>query len=338
VARRTLRFAGQDFDFPTVVEQQDDGAQSESVLADYFPEINLRFAPKTSRGGRLGRQTQPVTPEISLRQAQQAAGGAAGGGAGASTAAAAGNVLTVERPAWLDEVLGSLKPTETETPKTETEVPGSTGPSTVSKRSLLDFTPRMASPQTVDEAITYLYETQLGRTPAQSEIQSWAGREEFADKGLSAQEWDALRGAFRETPEYKSLSEMVPSDTPKDTGRSLQLNYPQTTSTATTAGGGTPAAASTTTTTATPAPAGQTSPTASYSEARSFTPTNASPQTPEEAVKFLYQTQLGRTPTASETAGWTANPVFADKGLTTQEWGQLISGFQASPEYKSLKR
>ena len=24
--------------------------------------------------------------------------------------------------------------------------------------------------------------------------------------------------------------------------------------------------------------------------------------------------------------------------LTTQEWGQLISGFQASPEYKSLKR
>lgn len=318
---RRIRFAGQDFNFPTVVEQDEEGATSESVLSDYFPEIKLSFSPKTSRGGRLGRQTQPVTPEVSLRQAEQAAGGAAGGGSAASLAPAATtapasqvpSTIKVERPEWLDELLSTTA--KTTEPTTE-------APKLVEKRTLLDFTPRLANPQTVDEAIGYLYETQLGRTPTQSEVQSWAGREEFADKGLSAQEWDALRGAFRESPEYKSLGELVPASTPKDTGRSMSLTP--------TAGQPSPAA------TGGPAPAP--AQTQAAAPARDFTPTNASPQTPEEAVKYLYQTQLGRTPTASETAGWTANPVFADKGLSTEEWGQLISGFQSSPEYKSLKR
>ena len=314
-----IRFAGQDFDFPAIVEQNEEGTTSESVLSDYFPEIKLSFSPKTSRGGRIGRQTQPVTPEISLRQAEQAAGGTAGGGAASSLAPGAPtypapqvpSTIKVERPEWLDELLGTTaKPTE---PTTE-------APKLVEKRTLLDFTPRLANPQTVDEAIRYLYETQLGRTPTQSEVQGWAAREEFADKGLSAQEWDALRGAFRESPEYKSLGAMVPASTPKDTGRSMSLT-PITGQTS-------PAA------TGMPAP----TQTQTAAPATDFTPTNASPQTPEEAVKYLYQTQLGRTPTASETAGWTANPVFADKGLSTEEWGQLISGFQSSPEYKSLKR
>lgn len=298
---RRIRFAGQEFDFPTVVDQKDDGTKSESVLATYFPEVNLSFSPKSSRGGRLGRSPQSVTPEIAFRQAQQAAGGAAAGGAAAGAVPGAAaptsapttatpTTIKIERPAWLDE----LFPKESGTTKAP-ETPKAQPPALVEKRTLKSFTPRVANPQTVDEAIGYLYETQLGRTPTKEETQSWAGRQEFADKGLSAQEWDSLRGAFQESPEYKGLSEMVPASTPKDTGRSLFLN-------------------------------------------REFTPTNASPQTPEEAVKYLYQTQLGRTPSESETASWTANPVFADKGLSTEEWGSLIAGFKASPEYQMMGR
>ena len=68
-----MSFAGQTFDFelPEVVSEGGTD-QTESVLSSYFPELKLKFGTptgKTSRGGRLGRQTLPVTPEVTFKKA-----------------------------------------------------------------------------------------------------------------------------------------------------------------------------------------------------------------------------------------------------------------------------
>jgi hypothetical protein len=78
--RYNLSFAGQNFGFelPQVTDESGN-TQTESVLADYFPELKLTYAPKGSRGGRLGRSTDQTTSEISLKQREAANAGAIGG-------------------------------------------------------------------------------------------------------------------------------------------------------------------------------------------------------------------------------------------------------------------
>lgn len=77
--RYNLDFAGQSFGFelPTVTEENGE-AKTESVLADYFPEIKFSFASKTQRGGRLGRAATQVTPELTLKQKEAATLGGGG--------------------------------------------------------------------------------------------------------------------------------------------------------------------------------------------------------------------------------------------------------------------
>jgi len=81
MARRRYNFdlAGQAFGFelPTVTEENGD-AKTESVLTDYFPELKFTFAPKTQRGGRLGRATTQMTPEVTMRQKEAATLGGGG--------------------------------------------------------------------------------------------------------------------------------------------------------------------------------------------------------------------------------------------------------------------
>lgn len=76
--RVSVNLAGRAFgiDLPSF-EAEDDSAETQSILSDYFPELKLTFGSKSQRGGRLGRQTVSVTPEISLRQREAAAAGSA---------------------------------------------------------------------------------------------------------------------------------------------------------------------------------------------------------------------------------------------------------------------
>ena len=70
----------------------------------------------------------------------------------------------------------------------------------------------------------------------------------------------------------------------------------------------------------------------------SYKPSNPNPETPEAAIKYLYQTQLGRTPVDTEVSTWMQDPAFADTSLSSEEWTTLRSKFQGSPEYASLRR
>jgi hypothetical protein len=76
--RVSVNLAGRAFgiDLPSL-EAEDDSAETQSVLSEYFPELKLTFGSKSQRGGRLGRQTVSVTPEIALRQREAAAAGSA---------------------------------------------------------------------------------------------------------------------------------------------------------------------------------------------------------------------------------------------------------------------
>lgn len=70
--RVNVAFAGQNFGFDLPQISRDGSEQSQSFLMDYFPELKLSFGTstgKTTRGGRLGRQSLPVTPEVTFKQA-----------------------------------------------------------------------------------------------------------------------------------------------------------------------------------------------------------------------------------------------------------------------------
>lgn len=79
MARRRVNVAvaGQNFGIDLPEIGQEGAEKTESVLADYFPELKLSFGTptgKTTRGGRLGRQTLPMAQEITLKQALPKAG------------------------------------------------------------------------------------------------------------------------------------------------------------------------------------------------------------------------------------------------------------------------
>jgi hypothetical protein len=78
-ARRVnLNLAGQTFGFDLPAFQAEDRAEeTQSVLSQYFPELKLTFGSKTQRGGRLGRSSTTMTPEVFLKQKEAAAAGAA---------------------------------------------------------------------------------------------------------------------------------------------------------------------------------------------------------------------------------------------------------------------
>lgn len=76
--RVNVSVAGQNFGIDLPEIGQEGTEKTESLLADYFPELKLSFGTatgKTTRGGRLGRQTLPMAQEITLKQALPRAGG-----------------------------------------------------------------------------------------------------------------------------------------------------------------------------------------------------------------------------------------------------------------------
>lgn len=298
------RIAGDILGFTTGAEVE----ESESVLSKYFPELSLRLPAKGSRGGRLGRAPQTADQEISYKNLASL-GGATGGAAPTnitvSTPVTQTNTTGPDYRSEISSIQQSLlsqsqllkELREAQETKEPIEQPKVEEPKQV--QPARSFTPSNLNPRTPEEAIEYLYQTELGRTPVQSEIQSWAKNPVFEDKSLTEQEWNELKSGFRSSPEYQTVRE-----------------------------------ASGSTTTASPVTAPAPAPT----PARSFTPSNPNPQTAEEAIKYLYQTQLGRTPAQSEVSTWLTNPAFADRSLTANEWKTVTSQFQSSPEYASIRR
>jgi hypothetical protein len=304
------RIAGDILGFTTGADVE----ESEALLTKYFPELSLRLPAKSSRGGRLGRAPQTAEQVVSYtpkEMLQGSRGGASGGSANVTITAPVSLSQTQTGASDFASQIEDLKKTllsQSETlkqlttpkkPEGEMEQKPVTAPQ-VPQEAARDFTPVNLNPQTSEEAIEYLYQTQLGRTPVQSEIKNWLQDPAFADKSLTSEEWKSLTSQFQGSPEYQKLKPP--------------------------AGGSTPAAAST------PAQAPASAP------ARSFEPSNMNPQTSEEAVKYLYQTQLGRTPTSLETASWLKNPAFSDASLSASEWNTLTSAFKSSPEYASIRR
>lgn len=57
-------FAGENFEFTVPGIGEDGQEETQSVLADYFPELKLTFGAKGTRGGRLGRSSTQVTKEV----------------------------------------------------------------------------------------------------------------------------------------------------------------------------------------------------------------------------------------------------------------------------------
>ena len=316
------RLAGDVFGFGFPV---DDKEESQSQLAKYFPELQLygKLGGKGARGGRLGRSSggpamQAFTAPVP--KAQETAGATTQPTTQTTQQTNLGDLLNQSMQKFLDQ-WNKSRETDSKKPVDDSNKPP------VDNRDLFQGQERVykalnPNPQTPREAITSLYESKLGRTPAESEIQSWLSNPVFEDKGLTSGEWEQLNRGFESTPEYLKLKKNTPGSTytVPTGGLPARTSEPASTPAPTAA---TPSA---------PAPVSPPAPT------RSFTPENPNPQTPEEAVKYLYQTQLGRTPSSSEVSSWTANPVFADRGLDTNEWSQLIAGFQSSPEYASARR
>ena len=73
-----VNLAGQNFGFSLPNLEAEEGAEeTQSVLSQYFPELKFSFGTKTQRGGRLGRSSVSVTPELTLRQREAAVAGSA---------------------------------------------------------------------------------------------------------------------------------------------------------------------------------------------------------------------------------------------------------------------
>lgn len=78
--RYNINLAGQNFGFSLPSQADEEGkAQTETVLSEYFPELKLSYSAKGTRGGRLGRASEQMTPELTLKQREAAAAGSATG-------------------------------------------------------------------------------------------------------------------------------------------------------------------------------------------------------------------------------------------------------------------
>jgi hypothetical protein len=353
------RIAGDILGFTTGGEVE----ESQSVLAKYFPELSIRIPAKGARGGRLGRSTQMAEQEIKYTPQEMIRAGAPVTNISvtgpAQQQAPQGPDYTSQIEGLKQQLLGQSRQIE-ELLKGRTQTTQETKPTTETTKP---FVPQTAEEQ-AKEQITNLYRNVLGREPEAEGLKSWMS-EGRALGGITPEEYTSLERDFKLSPEYNVLKlyreELGRTEDPRKadpegfkywttqdprsgdrmiTGQEygeLQQafraspEYQQKQQSARMAAV-TPPATTGGTTASAPAAVSPPAPT------RNFTPENPNPQTPEEAVKYLYQTQLGRTPSSEEAGYWLGNAAFADKGLSQEEWANLRTSFQMSPEYASLRR
>ena len=195
------RIAGNFFGF-----NPDDSAEnSQSVLTQYFPELKLGYGLKNSRGGRLGRAPEQVAQQVTFT--------------GSPTATAetnkmqpkvGTNIASPEQPTT--PMQPPTTPTQPNIPKAPTvpnvpvvPTPERPNPFTPAPAPERNYTPDNPNPQSAEEAVKYLYQTQLGRKPEEGETKSWLNTSELADKSLTEDEWASLKASFQASPEYASI-------------------------------------------------------------------------------------------------------------------------------------
>lgn len=149
--RYSFGVAGQNFDFELPDVGPEGSAQTQSVLASYFPELRLTSAQKTRRGGRLGRDVTPVQTEITMAPAARE-----GGAIVNITGPTATQTITQQQPTaapaaapaayagpdytqYFQDILSALNPPEEVTTEPET----TTTPTTTTSETTTPTTPAL---------------------------------------------------------------------------------------------------------------------------------------------------------------------------------------------------
>jgi len=204
------RIAGDILGFTTGGEVE----ESQSVLAKYFPELNIRIPAKGARGGRLGRAPQMAEQEIKYtpkEMVSERAGSAAGPLTVNVTAPAAQLPSTPDYSSQIEglkqtliaqsELLKNLGKKEEVT----TQPTGSVKPQTAEEQA--------------KEQITGLYKNVLGREPEEAGLNYWMG-EGRAAGGLTPEEVGSMKRDFMSSPEYniKKLYQEELGRTPDEAG------------------------------------------------------------------------------------------------------------------------
>lgn len=264
VNRKAGEFFGYD---PADVEK------SQSVLAQYFPELKLTFGAKSARGSRLGRATQTAGTEVKIGPAPQASSAATTPAAkDESSAAPIYQIIQYQTPAQSG-------------PMQQPEVKQSAVP---------ELTPEQ-------QTIKGYYQQYLGREPQKSEITDWQGTgKTLAEIQTGLKEHPTSIAGTKAIGDYyqQYLGRPAQASEIKDwqgTGKSLEaikeglIGYAQqqkASSGGGGGGGGAPAAA--------PTPAA-----------------GPEPSDKEKAIAQGYAQYFGRTPAAAEVSNWLSTGLSA---------------------------
>lgn len=139
-----IKFGGENFGFAVPSKFGEEGtSETESVLADYFPELKLKMSAKTSRGSRLGRSAPAVTREAKFTPAVVQIGAQPQPAAPTQAAPSPAQTAPAPAPAPAPQVRQPVQEAPTQTPE--------------------------------QQQIQGYYQQYMGRTPAASEIADWQG-------------------------------------------------------------------------------------------------------------------------------------------------------------------
>lgn len=181
-------------------------AESESVLAKYFPELTLKLPAKGGRGGRLGRGPQvaeqtttfktkeavlPTAPTPTAPTEQPKLPDYSGQFEDLKKSLLSQSQEIASLRTQLQQQQIPAKPPETkETPKQEPEKqPAPTTP--------------LTTEQQTKATVTGLYKEYFNREPDVEGLKYWTQTEPLAKEGITPSELTTIRRSFEASPEYQ---------------------------------------------------------------------------------------------------------------------------------------
>jgi len=188
--------------------------ESQSVLAKYFPELSLKIAAKSARGGRLGRaqQTAEQTIKYTPKEMIEALAPAAPTPPPATPAPTfpdySGQFTELRQTLQSQsQELASLR-NQLQQPKPPAPGGATTGGGTTGGGTAGGGTPGGAATQTPEQQATgvikNLYKEYLGREPEAAGLEYWTKQDTRAAGGITPYEETQLRQAFEAQPEAKA--------------------------------------------------------------------------------------------------------------------------------------
>lgn len=171
-----VRKAGESFGFfePSAM------AETESVLADYFPELTFKIPAKGGRGGRLGRGMPQVEQTITMKPRE------------AVRPAAPAPQPPVPQRAPTPAPAAAPQPAA-QTPQPVAPTPQPPAPTK---------TPEQLEREQTESTVRGLYKEYLGREPDEPGFKYWTQQDPRAQQGYSPTELTTLRKSFEESPEF----------------------------------------------------------------------------------------------------------------------------------------